>query len=147
MAAVTENLSDVAPVNNGVVDDDSKYGFQRPEMYQTALKGTVDAYDRHVFLCYKGPEAWPAKVEDEADSLPKVFAAAVKARRKDFHVKISIGYLAPKLVWLLVTMKLGFGFVADCNYKIYELKAFVILLNIDFVPFQLESCHLRIFEY
>ncbi|CAM8978913.1 unnamed protein product [Rhodiola kirilowii] len=90
MAAVTENVSDIAPVNNGVVDDDSKYGFQRPEMYQTALKGTVDAYDRHVFLCYKGPEDWPARVEDEADSLPKVFAAAVKARRKDFLVKTKV---------------------------------------------------------
>ncbi|CAM8999212.1 unnamed protein product [Rhodiola kirilowii] len=35
-------------------------------------------------------EAADARVEDEADSLPKVFAAAVKARRKDFLIKTKV---------------------------------------------------------
>uniref|UniRef100_A0A7N0VF15 Uncharacterized protein n=1 Tax=Kalanchoe fedtschenkoi TaxID=63787 RepID=A0A7N0VF15_KALFE len=85
-AAEADNLSAVA----SPIDDDSKYGFQRPEMYQAALKGTVDGYDRHVFLCYKGPGAWPARVEDGADSLPKLFATAVKARKKDITVKTKV---------------------------------------------------------
>ncbi|KAK9108207.1 hypothetical protein Syun_024218 [Stephania yunnanensis] len=51
--------------------DDVKYGFERPEMHSTSLAGTVDPYDRHVFLCFKSPESWPGRVEDpEYDPLP-----------------------------------------------------------------------------
>lgn len=69
--------------------DDEKYGFRRPEMYQSNLTDTVDAYDRHVFLCYKSPETWPSRIEDsETDPLPKRLASAFKARRKDMTVKV-----------------------------------------------------------
>lgn len=89
MATEAENLSAVAPSAN--TNDDSKYGFEREEMYKTALKGTVDAYDRHVFLAYKGPEAWPAKVESsKEDTLPKLFASAMKARKNDITVKVCL---------------------------------------------------------
>ncbi|XP_062105677.1 altered inheritance of mitochondria protein 32 [Humulus lupulus] len=68
--------------------DEDKYGFSRPEMYQSNLAGTVDAYDRHVFLCHKNPEAWASRVEDsESDPLPKLLSSALKARKNDITLK------------------------------------------------------------
>jgi hypothetical protein len=76
---------DLSTLGNGHNDDDEeKYGFRRPEMYKESLSGTIGAYDRHVFLCYKSPEAWPSRVEGpESDSLPKLLYAAFKARKND----------------------------------------------------------------
>ncbi|KAJ4960553.1 hypothetical protein NE237_020463 [Protea cynaroides] len=79
------------PQVNGVVaeTDDMKYGFQRSEMYTCTLTGTVDPYDRHMFLCYKNAESWPARIEDAGfDRLPRLLASTLKARRKDFHEQI-----------------------------------------------------------
>lgn len=71
-------------------EEDAKYGFQRPEMYSSNLANTIDAYDRHVFLCYKGPDAWAPRVEEsDTDLLPKLLSAAVKARKDDITVKVS----------------------------------------------------------
>lgn len=82
----SDNLSTL-PNHN---EDDEKYGFQRPEMYKETLAGTVGAYDRHVFLCYKSPEAWPSRVEgSDSDPLPKLFASALKARKEDMSLKVS----------------------------------------------------------
>ncbi|KAM2708144.1 hypothetical protein EV2_045980 [Malus domestica] len=68
--------------------EDEKFGFKRSEMFKEKLAGTVNAYDRHVFLCYKTPEAWPSRVEgSESDPLPKFFASALKARKNDIAVK------------------------------------------------------------
>ncbi|KAK9119825.1 hypothetical protein Scep_017918 [Stephania cephalantha] len=62
--------------------DDVKYGFERPEMYSTSLAGTVDPYDRHVFLCFKSPESWPGRVEDpEYDPLPGRLAEFFKTHK------------------------------------------------------------------
>lgn len=84
MAGATEKLSQV----NGDVDDDVKFGFQRSEMYKGSLAGTVDSYDRHVFLCYKSPESWLPRVEEsETDLLPKLFSSALKARKNDITIK------------------------------------------------------------
>lgn len=72
-------------------DVDAKYGFERTEMYQTNLAGTVDYFERHVFLCYKSHDSWPSKVEDsDSDPLPKKFASALKARRSDNKIKVSL---------------------------------------------------------
>lgn len=47
------------------------------------LAGTINAYSRHVFLCYKSSEAWPSCIEgSESDPLPK-FACALKARKNN----------------------------------------------------------------
>ncbi|KAK7265986.1 hypothetical protein RIF29_18623 [Crotalaria pallida] len=71
--------------------DDAKHGFSRPEMYKDSLAGTVAAYDRHVFLCYKDHLSWPPRVEaSDADPLPKSIASAWKARKKDFSLKTNI---------------------------------------------------------
>ena len=71
------------------VEEDEKYGFRRPEMYQSNLAGTVDAYGRHVFLCYKRAEDWASRVESsDVDPLPKLLASALKARKNDIAVKV-----------------------------------------------------------
>ncbi|XP_047313820.1 altered inheritance of mitochondria protein 32 [Impatiens glandulifera] len=74
-----------------VTDDLTKFGFQRPEMYQTNLAGSVDPYDRHIFLCYKTYQSWPPRIEtSDSDLLPKLLYGAFKARRKDILVQTRI---------------------------------------------------------
>ncbi|GAU31843.1 hypothetical protein TSUD_114540, partial [Trifolium subterraneum] len=71
--------------------NDAKHGFSRPEMYKQNLAGTVESYDRHVFLCYKNHKIWPARVEaSKNDPLPKCIATAFKARKNDIVVKTKI---------------------------------------------------------
>ncbi|KAL2320169.1 hypothetical protein Fmac_029138 [Flemingia macrophylla] len=71
--------------------DDAVNGFTRLEMYSENLAGTVDAYDRHVFLCYGSHVSWPPRVEaSDADPLPKRLAASFKARKNDIAVKTKI---------------------------------------------------------
>ncbi|KAK7339591.1 hypothetical protein VNO77_20269 [Canavalia gladiata] len=71
--------------------DDATNGFTRPEMYTDNLAGTVDAYDRHVFLCYKSHASWPPRVEaSDADPLPKLVAATFKSRKNDMAAKTKI---------------------------------------------------------
>ncbi|XP_021728586.1 uncharacterized protein LOC110695668 [Chenopodium quinoa] len=68
--------------------DSTNYGFDRPEMYSLPVANSVEAYDRHVFLCYKSPEAWPSNVENsDVDPLPKLLASALKARKDDIPLK------------------------------------------------------------
>ncbi|GLJ18389.1 hypothetical protein SUGI_0325670 [Cryptomeria japonica] len=81
--------------NDGLLGDtasghssDAEHGFARPEMYTKSLVGSVQAYDRHVFLCYKNSESWPPKVEAaEFDRLPRLLAAALKARKNEMPRK------------------------------------------------------------
>ncbi|XP_047980621.1 uncharacterized protein LOC125222174 [Salvia hispanica] len=61
--------------------NESDYGFARPDFRQSPLVGTVELYDRHVFLCYKNPQVWPPRIEAaEFDRLPRLLAAALAAR-------------------------------------------------------------------
>lgn len=63
---------------------DAEFGFSRPEFRQSQLAGTVQLYDRHVFLCYKNPQVWPSRIEAaEFDRLPRLLSAAVSARKGD----------------------------------------------------------------
>ncbi|KAK9117290.1 hypothetical protein Sjap_016237 [Stephania japonica] len=72
--------------------DDVKYGFNRPEMHSTSLAGTVDPYDRHVFLCFKSPESWPGRVEDpEYDPLPGRLAEFFKTHKDLMPLKVGWG--------------------------------------------------------
>ncbi|KAH0854196.1 hypothetical protein HID58_090133 [Brassica napus] len=46
------------------------------------LAGTVEFYERHVFLCYKKPSFWPARIEaSEFDRLPRLLSSVVSARK------------------------------------------------------------------
>lgn len=83
-------------------EDDAKFGFSRGEMYKANLAGTVDSYDRHVFLSYKGPDSWLPRVEEsEVDPLPKLLSSAIKARKNDITVKVPwLSYLGVAFVFL-----------------------------------------------
>ncbi|CAA7062646.1 unnamed protein product [Microthlaspi erraticum] len=46
------------------------------------LAGSVQFYERHVFLCYKKPSVWPARIEaSEFDRLPRLLSSVVSARK------------------------------------------------------------------
>ncbi|KAL6577935.1 hypothetical protein OROMI_010263 [Orobanche minor] len=64
----------------------AEYGFSRPDFRQGPLVGTVEMYERHVFLCYKNPQVWPPRIEAaEFDRLPRLLAAALAARKSDMQ--------------------------------------------------------------
>lgn len=66
----------------------AEHGFERAEMYTDSIAGTVHHYEKHVFLCYKDPQSWPAQIEtSQADDLPRLFAASLKARKSDTPLK------------------------------------------------------------
>ncbi|KAF5950405.1 hypothetical protein HYC85_012398 [Camellia sinensis] len=63
---------------------DAEFGFFRTEFRQSPLVGTVDYYDRHLFLCYKNPQVWPPRIEAaESDRLPRLLSAALMAKKGD----------------------------------------------------------------
>ncbi|CAH1421128.1 unnamed protein product [Lactuca virosa] len=91
MADTSENGTVNISTEAVVVDDDVKFGFQRPEMYTENLSGSVHPYERHVLLCYKTREDWPDRVESsDSDLLPKRLAGATKERKNDIPVKTLI---------------------------------------------------------
>lgn len=58
------------------------------------LAGTVEFYERHVFLCYKKPSFWPARIEaSEFDRLPRLLSSVVSARKCD--MKKEVNFLSP----------------------------------------------------
>lgn len=88
MAATPENGTVDISTEAVVVDDAVNFGFERKEMYTEKLSGSVNPYERHVFLCYKTHEDWPARVESsDSDLLPKRLAGAIKERKNDIAVK------------------------------------------------------------
>jgi len=71
-------------------DKNAEFGFQRPEVGKEKLAGTVGFHERHVFLCYKGPEEWPSHLEAaESERLPRLLAAAIKARKPNLKKTVS----------------------------------------------------------
>ncbi|KAG6741777.1 hypothetical protein POTOM_055056 [Populus tomentosa] len=50
--------------------------------------GTVGPYDRHVFLCFKNPDAWLPHVEE--DDLPKLVSTVLKTCKDDITVKTKV---------------------------------------------------------
>lgn len=63
---------------------DAEFGFSRADFRTSQLCGTVEFYQRHVFLCYKNPKVWPARIEaSEFDRVPRLLSAAVMARKGD----------------------------------------------------------------
>ncbi|PHU12910.1 hypothetical protein BC332_19840 [Capsicum chinense] len=70
--------------SSAAVAVDAEFGFSRPDFRQSLLVGSVDFYERHVFLCYKNPQVWPPRIEAaEFDRLPRLLAAALVARKND----------------------------------------------------------------
>jgi hypothetical protein len=71
-------------------DDAVAYGFGRPDMQKKkSLVGSVDHYERHVFLCYHAAESWPAKIEKGAyEPLPNSMVSALRNRKTDMPKKV-----------------------------------------------------------
>lgn len=66
-------------------EDAAKFGFTRDEMYSSNLAGTVNPYDRHLFLRHKSYNDWASRVEE--DGLPNLLSSALKSRKNDIPVK------------------------------------------------------------
>jgi hypothetical protein len=80
----------------GTPNPDLEFGFQRPELGKEKLAGTVHFHERHVILCYKGPEAWASHVEAALpDRLPGLLAAAIKANKPNLKKPVSTDLFAP----------------------------------------------------
>lgn len=68
---------------------DAEFGFSRSEFRVCQLAGTVDFYERHVFLCYKNPSVWPPRIEAaEFDRLPRLLSAAVGSRKPNMKREV-----------------------------------------------------------
>ncbi|KAF3527861.1 hypothetical protein DY000_02038477 [Brassica cretica] len=75
----------------GDSSNDADYGFARPDFRSEQLAGTVQFYERHVFLCYKKPSVWPARIEAaEFDRLPRLLSAAVSARKGSMKKEVLV---------------------------------------------------------
>lgn len=102
--------------NEGLLSDfsgnvsDAEFGFSRPEFRQSQLAGTVDFYQRHVFLCYKNPQVWPPRIEAaEFDRLPRLLSAAVTAKKGD--MKKDVGFVVYAHQLFVVSSALSFLFL------------------------------------
>ncbi|CAK9148881.1 unnamed protein product [Ilex paraguariensis] len=79
-----QNEGFLGGLDGGGNGSDAEFGFSRADFRQSPLVGTVEYYDRHVFLCYKNPQVWPPRIEAaEFDRLPRLLSAALTARKGD----------------------------------------------------------------
>lgn len=70
---------------------DATHGFTRPEMHKKPLVGSVDLYERHVFLCHKEATSWPSKVEAaDYDPLPSKFVHALRHKKNEMPKKVRV---------------------------------------------------------
>lgn len=61
---------------------DADFGLEK-------LAGTVQFYERHVFLCYKKPSVWPARIEaSEFDRLPRLLSSVLSARKTSMKKEV-----------------------------------------------------------
>jgi hypothetical protein len=123
-AAVTTGEMAAALVSEGLKtekdDDEVVYGFQRPEMQKkVALVGSVEHYERHVFLCYHAPESWPSKIEKaEYDPLPNSLVSALRNRKTDLPKKVGF-FDSPLSMFLFLA---GFFFGSPVAIIVIELR-------------------------
>lgn len=104
-------------LSNGGVD--AEFGFSRPEFRLSPLAGTVDFYERHVFLCYKNPAVWPARIEAaEFDRLPRLLAAAVGSRKADMKRQVCSSLL---MMWVCFVFDELLGFFMVCEFIVFSI--------------------------
>jgi hypothetical protein len=79
---------------------DATHGFTRQEMIKKKpLVGSVDLYERHVFLRYNQPSSWPSKVEAPGyDPLPSKFVNAMRSKKNELAKKVSTCLAPPLLI-------------------------------------------------
>ncbi|KAE8718209.1 hypothetical protein F3Y22_tig00110017pilonHSYRG00159 [Hibiscus syriacus] len=78
-------MADSSYLSTVSAEDAASFGFTRDEMYTVNLAGTVNPYDRHLFLRHKSYTDWASRVEE--DGLPNLLSSALKSRKNDIPVK------------------------------------------------------------
>lgn len=82
----------IEEVDAGSADEslDATYGFTRLEMMnKKPLVGSVDLYERHIFLRYNQPSSWPSKVEaSDYHPLPSKLVNALRNKKNDLPKKV-----------------------------------------------------------
>ena len=79
---------------------DAEFGFSRLDFRTSRLAGSVEFYQRHVFLCYKNPKVWPPRIEaSEFDRVPRLLSAAVMAKKADMNKEVGHCWV---FLWFLV---------------------------------------------
>lgn len=68
--------------------DSDDFGFRRPEFGREKLAGTVQPYDRHVFLCSGSPNTWHPVVESP-DGMPRLLLSAINTRTGQMSKKVA----------------------------------------------------------
>ncbi|XWS40688.1 hypothetical protein CRYUN_Cryun17cG0017100 [Craigia yunnanensis] len=85
LASSSSTMADSNNLSTVFAEDEAKFGFTREEMYSSNLAGTVNPYDRHLFLRHKSYTDWASRVEE--DLLPKLLSSVLKSRKNDIPVK------------------------------------------------------------
>lgn len=90
---------------------DATHGFTRPEMIKKKpLVGSVDLYERHIFLRHNQPESWPSKVEAPGyDPLPSKLVNAIRSKKNELPKKVC-RYLALSVVLALLQRYLALDY-------------------------------------
>jgi len=94
-AAAGESVAAIAEGGEvGTAEQQASEGLTRadgrPDLQKKKpLVGSVDHYERHVFLCYHAAESWPAKIEKGAyEPLPNSMVSALRNRKTDMPKKV-----------------------------------------------------------
>ena len=107
---------------------DAEFGFSRLDFRTSQLAGSVEFYQRHVFLCHKNPKVWPPRIEaSEFDRVPRLLSAAVMAKKADdmnkevSHCWVFCGFFSLDFVnwkWDFLCEFLGFCSKCWCGFII-----------------------------
>nr|POF22849.1 oligopeptide transporter 5 [Quercus suber] len=80
---------------------DAEFGLSRLDFRTSQLAGSVEFYQRHVFLCHKNPKVWPPRIEaSEFDRVPRLLSAAVMAKKADMNKELSISSVSAQILVL-----------------------------------------------
>ncbi|KAH1203583.1 Transcription factor BPE [Glycine max] len=126
--------------------DDAKHGFSRSKMYKENLAGTLDAYDRHVFLCYKSHLSWPPRLEaSDVDPLPMRVTTVWRARKNDITVKARRKKISERMK-ILQDLFPGFNKVIGKSLVLDEIINYIQSLQrqVEFLSMKLEVVNSRL---
>ncbi|RVX14693.1 hypothetical protein CK203_012006 [Vitis vinifera] len=102
-------------LSGGDGTSDAEFGFSRPDFRQSPLAGTVQLYDRHVFLCYKHPQVWPPRIEAaEFDRLPRLLSAALMARKSEMKKQVCESVFSVLRFSIFDDLNCVYGVSVDC---------------------------------
>lgn len=93
---------DFAAASSSTNDDGVEFGFSRSEFRQYPLPGSVQFYQRHLFLCYKNPSVWPPRIEAaEFDRLPRLLSASLSLASSNSLLLKHVTHSSPPFFFFL----------------------------------------------